>query len=91
MTTDDKTEEWTYWEDKAVDPPKQRRDFQTTRIDQNHEKSMGAGPISHKQYGSGNPVKPKHKEFAVDTLLVNVRLLWSVQRRIALIFKCAIQ
>ena len=64
MTTDDKTEEWTYWEDKAVDPPKQRRDFQTTRIDQNHEKSMGAGPISHKQYGSGNPVKPKHKEFA---------------------------
>jgi len=53
-----------YWDDKAIDPPKQRRDFQTTRIDQNHEKSMGAEPISQKQYGSGNPVKPKHKEFA---------------------------
>lgn len=58
------TTDWTYWDDKAVDPPKQRRDFQTTRIDQNHEKSMGAEPISNKQYGSGKPVKPKHKEFA---------------------------
>ena len=58
------TTDWTYWDDKAIDPPKQRRDFQTTRIDQNHEKSMGAEPISQKQYGSGNTVKPKHKEFA---------------------------
>jgi len=58
------TTDWTYWDDKAIDPPKQRRDFQTTRIDQKHEKSMGAEPISQKQYGSGKPVKPKHKEFA---------------------------
>jgi len=43
---------------------KQKRDFQTTRINQNHEKSMGAKPISQKQYGSGRTVKSKHKEFA---------------------------
>ena len=53
-----------YWDDKAIDPPKQRRDFQTTRINQNHEKAMGAEPISHKQYGSGRTVEPKFKEFA---------------------------
>jgi len=53
-----------YWDDKAIDPPRQRRDFQTTRINQNHEKAMGAEPISHKQYGSGKMVEPKFKEFA---------------------------
>jgi len=58
------TTDWTYQEDKVIAPPTPKRDFQTTRINQNHEKAMGAEPISHKQYGSGNPIKPKHKEFA---------------------------
>jgi len=59
-----KEKEFPYWDDKAINPPKQRRDFQTTRINQNHEKAMGAEPISHKQYGNGKTVDPKHKGFA---------------------------
>ena len=91
------TTDWTYQEDKVIAPPTPKRDFQTTRINQNHEKAMGAEPISHKQYGSGNPIKPKYKEFAthshinVDTLLANVRSLWNVQQRIERISICAIQ
>ena len=63
-TEEEEEEEFPYWKDKAINIPKQKRDFQTTRINQNHEKSMGANPISQKQYGDDRIPNSKHKGFA---------------------------